>query len=45
VSAANNICHTARENLSDPIGYLLDFTNAYYTALAALKKKLILQHI
>jgi hypothetical protein len=21
------ICHTAIENLSDPIGYLLDFTN------------------
>ena len=26
-------CHTAMENLSDPIGYLLDFTNPYYTAL------------
>jgi hypothetical protein len=38
VSAANNICHTARENLSDPIGYLLDFTNAYYTALAGNMK-------
>jgi hypothetical protein len=25
------ICHTAIENLSDPIGYLLDFTNPYYT--------------
>jgi hypothetical protein len=24
----------AIENLSDPIGYLLDFTNPYYTALA-----------
>ena len=23
----NKICHTAIENLSDPIGYLLDFTN------------------
>jgi hypothetical protein len=22
-----NICHTAIENLSDPIGYLLDFTH------------------
>jgi hypothetical protein len=22
-----HICHTAIENLSDPIGYLLDFTN------------------
>jgi hypothetical protein len=29
-----NLCHTAIENLSDPIGYLLDFTNPYYTALA-----------
>ena len=28
------ICHTAIENLSDPIGYLLDFTNPYNTALA-----------
>ena len=28
------VCHTAIENLSDPIGYLLDFTNPYYTALA-----------
>ena len=27
------ICHTAKENLSDPIGYLLDFTNPYYTAV------------
>jgi hypothetical protein len=27
-------CHTAIENLSDRIGYLLDFTNPYYTALA-----------
>ena len=32
------ICHTAIENLSDPIGYLLDFTNPYYTALAANMK-------
>jgi hypothetical protein len=23
-------CHTAIENLSDPIGYLLDFTNISY---------------
>jgi hypothetical protein len=23
----NTLCHTAIENLSDPIGYLLDFTN------------------
>ena len=30
----NKMCHTAIENLSDPIGYLLDFTNPYYTALA-----------
>jgi hypothetical protein len=29
------ICHTAIENLSDPIGYFLDFTNPYYTALAS----------
>ena len=28
------ICHIAKENLSDPIGYLHDFTNPYYTALA-----------
>jgi hypothetical protein len=28
-----NIYHTAIENLSDPIGYLLDFTNPYYTAV------------
>ena len=34
----NNICHTAIENLSDPIGYLLDFTNPYYTALAGNMK-------
>ena len=26
-------CHTAIENLSDPIGYLHDFTNPYYTVL------------
>ena len=31
-------CHTAIENLSDPIGYLLDFTNPYYTALAGKMK-------
>jgi hypothetical protein len=30
----NIICHTAIKNLSDPIGYLLDFTNPYYTVLA-----------
>jgi hypothetical protein len=30
-------CHTAIENLSDPIGYLLDFTNPY-TALAGNMK-------
>jgi hypothetical protein len=34
----NKICHTAIENLSDPIGYLLDFTNPYYTALAGNMK-------
>ena len=33
-----NICHTAIENLSDPIGYLVDFTNPYYTALAGNMK-------
>ena len=33
-----NYCHTAIENLSDPIGYLLDFTNPYYTALAGNMK-------
>jgi hypothetical protein len=33
-----NLCHTAIENLSDPIGYLLDFTNPYYTALAGNMK-------
>jgi hypothetical protein len=33
-----NICHTAIENPSDPIGYLLDFTNPYYTALAGNMK-------
>ena len=32
------ICHTAIANLSDPIGYLLDFTNPYYTALAGNMK-------
>ena len=32
------ICHTAIENLSDPIGYLLDFTNPYYTALVGNMK-------
>jgi hypothetical protein len=32
------ICHTAIENLSDPIGYLHDFTNPYYTALAGNMK-------
>ena len=31
-------CHTAIQNLSDPIGYLLDFTNPYYTALAGNMK-------
>jgi hypothetical protein len=31
-------CHTAIENLSDPIGYLLDLTNPYYTALAGNMK-------
>ena len=31
-------CHTAIENLSDLIGYLLDFTNPYYTALAGNMK-------
>jgi hypothetical protein len=31
-------CHTAIENLSDPIGYLLDFTNPYYMALAGNMK-------
>ena len=31
-------CNTAIENLSDPIGYLLDFTNPYYTALAGNMK-------
>ena len=30
--------HTAIENLSDLIGYLLDFTNPYYTALAGNMK-------
>ena len=31
-------CHTEIENLSDPIGYLLDFTHPYYTALAGNMK-------
>jgi hypothetical protein len=31
-------CHTAIENLSDPIGYSLDFINPYYTALAGNMK-------
>ena len=26
-------CYTPIENLSDPIGYLLDFTNPCYTVL------------
>jgi hypothetical protein len=30
-------CHTAIEK-SDPIGYLLDFTHPYYTALAGNMK-------
>jgi len=36
----NSYCHTAIENLSDPIGYLLDFTNPYryYAALAGNMK-------
>ena len=33
-----DICHTAIENLSDPIGFLHDFTNPYYTALAGNMK-------
>jgi hypothetical protein len=33
VTAPIYICHTAIENLSDPIGYLLDFTNPYYPAI------------
>jgi hypothetical protein len=36
--AVINFCHTSIENLSDPIGYLLDFTNPYYTALAGNMK-------
>ena len=32
------ICRTAIANLSDRIGYLLDFTNPYYTALAGNMK-------
>ena len=31
-------CHTATENLSDPIGYLLDFTNPCNTVLAGNMK-------
>jgi hypothetical protein len=31
-------CHTAIENLSDPIGYSLDYTDPYYTALAGNMK-------
>jgi hypothetical protein len=31
-------CHTEIENLSDPIGYLLDFTHPYYTALVGNMK-------
>ena len=31
-------CNTVIENLSDLIGYLLDFTNSYYTALAGNMK-------
>ena len=34
----NNVWHNAIENVSDPIGYLLDFTNPYYTALAGNMK-------
>jgi hypothetical protein len=34
----NGVRHTAIENLSDPIGYLLDFTNPYNTALAGNMK-------
>ena len=38
VAVYNKHCHTAIENLRDPIGYLLDFTNPYYTALAGNMK-------
>jgi hypothetical protein len=38
LSISKKLCHTARENLSDPIGHLLDFTNPYYTALAGNMK-------
>ena len=38
LQVTNKLCHTAIENLSDPIGYLLDFTNPYYTALAGNMK-------
>jgi len=31
-------CHTVIDNLKDLIGYLLDFTNSYYTALAGNMK-------
>jgi hypothetical protein len=34
----NYHCHTAIDNLRDPIGYLLDFTNPYNTALAGNMK-------
>jgi hypothetical protein len=34
----SGVRHTAIENLSDPIGYLLDFTNPYNTALAGNMK-------
>ena len=34
MESVKKYCHTAIENLSDPIGYLLDFTNPYYTAVA-----------
>ena len=33
-----NIVILQQKNLSDPIGYLLDFTNPYYTALAGNMK-------
>ena len=38
IDSVNTLCHTAIEILSDPIGYLLDFTNPYYTALAGNMK-------
>ena len=39
-TSGNSQCygHTAIENLSDPIGYLLDFTNPYNMALAGNMK-------